>query len=86
MPFPPTGWYSSPVMGSSKSTLFGAILRHIIEHGGRNVITYEAPINLITTIPNAGGLFLKCHPRSFAIVLKIHTQLHPCRPDVVLIE
>ena len=32
------------VMGSGKSTLLAAILRRIIETGGRNVSTYEAPI------------------------------------------
>ena len=44
------------VMGSGKSTLLAAMLRQIIEYGGRNVSTYEAPIEFnLTNIPGAAG-------------------------------
>ncbi|WCB45683.1 type IV pilus twitching motility protein PilT [Nitratidesulfovibrio vulgaris] len=44
------------VMGSGKSTLLAAIIRHIIETGGRHVATYEAPIEFdFTSIPSPGG-------------------------------
>jgi len=44
------------VMGSGKSTLLAAILRNIIEKGGRHVCTYEAPIEFdFDAIPNPGG-------------------------------
>ena len=75
------------VMGSGKSTLLAAILRHIIEHGGRNVITYEAPIEFdYTTIPNAGGPVsqsaIPAHLQSFLKATRNSTR---AAPDVVLI-
>ena len=43
------------VMGSGKSTLLAAILRKIIETGGRHVATYEAPIEFdLDAVPNPG--------------------------------
>ncbi|MCP3944998.1 MAG: Flp pilus assembly complex ATPase component [Desulfobacteraceae bacterium] len=44
------------VMGSGKSTLIAALLRHIIETQPRSVSTYEDPIEFdLTTIPNPMG-------------------------------
>ena len=44
------------VMGSGKSTLLAAILRRIIESGGRHVSTYEAPIEFdFDAVPKPGG-------------------------------
>ena len=75
------------VMGSGKSTLLAAILRHIIEHGGRNVITYEAPIEFdYTTIPNAGGpVSQSAIPDHLQSFLKATRNSTRAAPDVVLI-
>ena len=49
------------VMGSGKSTLLAAIIREIIVRGGRNVSTYESPIEFdYDTIPNRGGPVSQC--------------------------
>ena len=75
------------VMGSGKSTLLAAILRHIIEQGGRNVITYEAPIEFdYTTIPNAGGpVSQSAIPDHLQSFLKATRNSTRAAPDVVLI-
>ena len=75
------------VMGSGKSTLLAAILRHIIEQGGRNVITYEAPIEFdFTTIPNAGGpVSQSAIPDHLQSFLKATRNSTRAAPDVVLI-
>jgi len=75
------------VMGSGKSTLLAAILRHIIELGGRNVITYEAPIEFdFTTIPKAGGpVSQSAIPDHLQSFLKATRNSTRAAPDVVLI-
>ena len=75
------------VMGSGKSTLLAAILRHIIEKGGRHVCTYEAPIEFdLDAIPNPGGPVSQStipeHLQSFLTATRNSTRT---APDVVLI-
>ena len=75
------------VMGSGKSTLLAAILRHIIEKGGRNVSTYEAPIEFdFDAIPRPGGPVSQStvpeHLQSFLTATRNSTRT---APDVVLI-
>jgi defect-in-organelle-trafficking protein DotB len=75
------------VMGSGKSTLLAAILRHIIETGGRHVCTYEAPIEFdLDAIPNPGGPVSQStvpeHLQSFLTATRNSTRT---APDVVLI-
>lgn len=75
------------VMGSGKSTLLAAILRHIIETGGRSVATYEAPIEFdLTSIPNPGGPVSQStipeHLQSFLRAVRNSTRT---APNVVLI-
>ena len=75
------------VMGSGKSTLLAAILRRIIEQGGRNVSTYESPIEFdFDAIPNPGGPVSQStipeHLRSFLTATRNSTRT---APDVVLI-
>ena len=75
------------VMGSGKSTLLAAILRRIIEKGGRNVSTYESPIEFdFDAIPNPGGPVSQStipeHLRSFLTATRNSTRT---APDVVLI-
>lgn len=75
------------VMGSGKSTLLAAILRDIIEKGGRHVATYEAPIEFdFDAIPNAGGPVSQStipdHLKSFLTATRNSTRT---APDVVLI-
>lgn len=75
------------VMGSGKSTLLAAILRSIIEKGGRNVATYEAPIEFdFDAIPNPqcpiSQSTIPEHLRSFLTATRNSTRT---APDVVLI-
>lgn len=75
------------VMGSGKSTLLAAILRRIIENGGRNVSTYEAPIEFdFDAIPHPGGPVSQStipeHLKSFLTATRNSTRT---APDVVLI-
>lgn len=75
------------VMGSGKSTLLSAILRNIIETGGRHVCTYEAPIEFdLDAIPNPGGPVSQStipeHLQSFLTATRNSTRT---APDVVLI-
>lgn len=75
------------VMGSGKSTLLAAILRRIIENGGRNVSTYEAPIEFdFDAVPNPGGPVSQStvpeHLKSFLTATRNSTRT---APDVVLI-
>ena len=75
------------VMGSGKSTLLAAILRRIIEKGGRNVSTYEAPIEFdFDAIPHPGGPVSQStipeHLKSFLTATRNSTRT---APDVVLI-
>ena len=74
-------------MGSGKSTLLAAILREIIEKGGRNVSTYEAPIEFdLDAIENPGGPVSQSsvpeHLKSFLTATRNSTRT---APDVVLI-
>ena len=74
-------------MGSGKSTLLAAILRDIIEKGGRHVSTYEAPIEFdFDAIPNPGGPVSQStipeHLKSFLTATRNSTRT---APDVVLI-
>ena len=75
------------VMGSGKSTLLAALLRSIIEKGGRHVCTYEAPIEFdFDAIPQAGGPVSQStvpeHLGSFLTATRNSTRT---APDVVLI-
>ncbi len=75
------------VMGSGKSTLLAAILRHIIEKGGRHTATYESPIEFdFDAIPNPGGPVSQStipeHLQSFVTATRNSTRT---APDVVLI-
>ena len=75
------------VMGSGKSTLLAAILRNIIETGGRHVATYEAPIEFdFDAIPTQGGPISQSaipeHLKSFLTATRNSTRT---APDVVLI-
>lgn len=75
------------VMGSGKSTLLAAILRAIIERGGRHVAAYEAPIEFdLDAIPNPGGPVSQSsipdHLKSFLTATRNSTRT---APDVVLI-
>lgn len=75
------------VMGSGKSTLLSAILRQIIETGGRHVAAYEAPIEFdLDAIPNPGGPVSQSsipeHLKSFLTATRNSTRT---APDVVLI-
>ncbi|MBD8896174.1 Flp pilus assembly complex ATPase component TadA [Desulfovibrio desulfuricans] len=75
------------VMGSGKSTFLAAILRHIIENGGRNVTTYEAPIEFdFLNLPGQGGPVSQStipeHLQSFQTATRNSTR---SAPDVVLI-
>ena len=75
------------VMGSGKSTLLAAILRDIIEKGGRHVATYEAPIEFdFDAIPNPGGPVSQStipdHLKSFLTATRNSTRT---APDVVLV-
>ena len=75
------------VMGSGKTTLLAAILRHIIEKGGRNVATYESPIEFdLLSIPNQGGPVSQStipeHLQSFIRAVRNSTRT---APNVVLI-
>ena len=74
-------------MGSGKTTLLAAILRHIIEKGGRNVATYESPIEFdLLSIPNQGGPVSQStipeHLQSFIRAVRNSTRT---APNVVLI-
>ncbi len=75
------------VMGSGKSTLLAAILRYIIEKGGRSVATFESPIEFdLTSIPNPGGPVSQSsvpeHLQSFLRAVRNSTRT---APNVVLI-
>ncbi len=75
------------VMGSGKSTLLAAILRRIIENGGRHVSTYEAPIEFdFDAVPKPGGPVSQStipeHLQSFLTATRNSTRT---APDVVLI-
>ena len=75
------------VMGSGKSTLLAAILRKIIETGGRHVATYEAPIEFdLDAIPRPGCPVSQSaipeHLKSFLTATRNSTRT---APDVVLI-
>ncbi len=44
------------VMGSGKSTLISALLRKIVENGGKHITTYEDPVEFdLTSIPDRNG-------------------------------
>lgn len=75
------------VMGSGKSTLLAAILREIIERGGKHVSTYEAPIEFdLRAIPHIEGPVSQSsvpeHLKSFLAATRNSTRT---APDVVLI-
>jgi defect-in-organelle-trafficking protein DotB len=75
------------IMGSGKSTLLAAILREIIVKGGRNIATYEAPIEFdFDTIPEPGGPVSQStipeHLQSFLTATRNSTRT---APDVILI-
>ena len=75
------------VMGSGKSTLLAALFREVIEKGGRNVITYESPIEFdFDAIPGPGGPVTQStipeHLESFLTATRNSTRT---APDVVLI-
>lgn len=75
------------VMGSGKSTLLAAILRSIIEKGGRHVCTYESPIEFdFDAIPNpqcpVSQSTIPEHLQSFLTATRNATRT---APDVVLI-
>jgi defect-in-organelle-trafficking protein DotB len=55
--FPPSGLVLiTGVMGTGKSTLLASAMRHIIETGGRSLLTYEAPIEFdLSNIKDARG-------------------------------
>ena len=86
--FPDNGLVlATGVMGSGKSTLLAAILREIIEKGGRNVITYESPIEFdFDAIPNPRGPVTQStvpeHLASFLAATRNSTR---AAPNVVLI-
>jgi len=75
------------VMGSGKSTLLAALLREIIVKGGRNVATYEAPIEFdFDSIPNPGGPVSQSSiPEHLADFLTAMRNCTRTAPDVVLI-
>ena len=75
------------VMGSGKSTLLAAILRNIIEKGGRHVCTYEAPIEFdFDAIPDPGGpVSQSTIPEHLASFLTATRNSTRTAPDVVLI-
>lgn len=75
------------VMGSGKSTLLAAILREIIETGGRNVATYESPIEFdYDAIPNRGGPVSQTSiPEHLGDFLTATRNSTRTAPDVVLI-
>ena len=71
----------------SGATLLAAILRRIIETGGRNVSTYEAPIEFdFDAVPSPGGPVSQStipeHLKSFLTATRNSTRT---APDVVLI-
>lgn len=75
------------VMGSGKSTLLAAILRDILERGGRNVICYESPIEFdFDAVPDPRGPVTQStipeHLASFLTAVRNSTRT---APDVVLI-
>lgn len=75
------------VMGSGKSTLLAAMLRDVIERGGRNVICYESPIEFdFDAISNPRGPVTQStipeHLSSFLTAVRNSTRT---APDVVLI-
>ena len=75
------------VMGSGKSTLLAAILRNIIEKGGRHVCTYEAPIEFdFDAIPDPRGpVSQSTIPEHLASFLTATRNSTRTAPDVVLI-
>jgi defect-in-organelle-trafficking protein DotB len=75
------------VMGSGKSTLLAAILREIIEKGGRNVATYESPIEFdYDTIQSRGGPVSQSSiPEHLGDFLTATRNSTRTAPDVVLI-
>ena len=86
--FPDTGLVLvTGVMGSGKSTMIAAIIREIIERGGRSVATYEAPIEFdFTAIPNPGGpVSQSAIPEHLADFLGATRNSTRTAPDVVLI-
>ena len=86
--FPDNGLVlATGVMGSGKSTLLAAILREIIEKGGRNVITYESPIEFdFDAIPNpCGPVTQSTIPEHLASFLTATRNSTRAAPNVVLI-
>ncbi len=75
------------VMGSGKSTLLAALLRQIIETGGRNVICYESPIEFdFDAIPIPKGPVTQSNiPDHLATFLTATRNSTRTAPDVVLI-
>ncbi len=75
------------VMGSGKSTLLAAILREIIEQGGRNVATYESPIEFdYDSIQGRGGPVSQSSiPEHLGDFLTATRNSTRTAPDVVLI-
>lgn len=75
------------VMGSGKSTLLAAILRHIIETGGKHVATYESPIEFdLAGVPHPGGPVSQSSiPEHLESFLKATRNSTRTAPDVVLI-
>ena len=75
------------VMGSGKSTLLAAMLRHILQIGGRHVASYESPIEFdLNAIPDRNGpesqSSIPEHLNSFITAVRNCTRT---APDVVLI-
>lgn len=75
------------VMGSGKSTLLAAILREIIETGGRHVATYESPIEFdYDSIASRGGPVSQSSiPEHLGDFLTATRNSTRTAPDVVLI-
>ena len=75
------------VMGSGKSTLLAAILRRILEIGGRHVAAYESPIEFdLDAIPQRRGPVSQSSvPEHLASFISAVRNCTRTAPDVVLI-
>lgn len=86
--FPSNGLVlATGVMGSGKSTLLAALFREIIETGGRNVVSYESPVEFdFRAVSSPGGPVTQSsvpeHLDSFLTAVRNSTRT---APDVVLI-
>lgn len=75
------------VMGSGKSTLNAAMIREMAEKGGRNIVTYESPIEFsFDALPIQNGPVSQSqvpeHLKSFLHAIRNSTRI---APDVVLV-